>query len=91
MPHRGDVVGVLGIPWCCSPIPLALGSTNETPPSTARDAAEVLHLNVDQWAKVVVLVTADRFTGEPTTDREPVQSTGSQDPADRGRVFTVEL
>ena len=62
-----------------------------TTPSTVRDAAEILHLNVDQYAKVIMLVTADQFTDDPTADREPDQSTGSQDPADRGRVFTVGL
>ena len=47
-------------------------ATVKPPSSSVRDTTELLHVDVEQRAGMVVLVAADRFAGGPVDMAEPV-------------------
>jgi hypothetical protein len=56
-----------------------------TPPAAAGPVAELLDIDVDQGARVVVLVAADLLPGNPADPGEPADLSPDQDLVDRGR------
>jgi len=62
----------------CLPVVSSLDSADEAMPATVGDAAEFGDVDVDQRARVVVLVAADRFTGDSIDMGEPVDPAAPQ-------------
>ena len=71
--------------WCSCPVLLALTTTDVAPASAVGDVAELLHVDVEHRAGMVVLVTAHRFPRGAVHMRQSVQVGVGQDPVDRQR------
>jgi hypothetical protein len=82
--HLGVVEGVLGFPGGRGPVPGAGGAADEAPPATVGDVAQLLDVDVDQRARVGMLVPAHRLPGGPVEVSEPVQPAPGQHPGHRG-------
>ena len=63
----------------------ALGPADVAPAAAVGDVAELLDVDVDQRAGVVVLVAADRLAGDPVDVGEPADPAPDQDLVDRRR------
>jgi hypothetical protein len=67
-----------------SPVLPALDSSDRAPAAPVGNVAEFLHINMDQRAGMVVLVSAGWFSGSAVDVGEPVQSFPHQDGVNRG-------
>ena len=67
------------------PVAVAVGTAHVAPPAAIGDVAQLLHIDMDQAAGVVMLVAAHRFTGGPVHMGESVEPVTGQDLVDRGR------
>ena len=83
--HQRVAVLVLGLARGGGAVLLALLAADVAPASTVGDVAELLHVDVEHRAGVVVLVAADGLPGGAVDVGEPVQPGVDQDPVDRGR------
>jgi hypothetical protein len=81
--HLRVVVSVLRFAGGCCAVAVALLAAHEPPPTTIRNVAQLLDVDVDQTAGMVVLVTTHWFPSGPIDMRKPVQLTGREDTARR--------
>ena len=82
--HQRVVVLVVGLAWGGGSVLPSLSSADVAPASAVGDVAELLHVDVEHGAGVVVFVAADGFTGGTVDVVEPVEVAGREDAVDGG-------
>ena len=78
--HQRVVVLVPGLARCGRPVLLSLSAADVAPASAVGDVAELLHVDVEHRAGMVVLIASDGFARGAVDVREPVQVRVGQDP-----------
>ena len=63
---------------CRCAVAVALSAAEVTPAAAVGDVAELLHIDVQQCAGMIVFVAADRLTGRPVEVGEPIQAAADQ-------------
>lgn len=63
MAHRGVVSRAAQLVKGRNPVPITLDPADISPATAMRDAVKFLHIDMDQGARMIVLVTADGFAG----------------------------
>ena len=66
-------------------VPVPLQSSDEPPTTTVGNVAELLHIDVEHRARMVVFVATDGFAGSAVDVGEPVEMGIREDAVDRRR------